>query len=380
MEACEVFAELCPVGPQWTVDWPRIHAAFDWVRRLDGVPQDPVHHAEGDVGVHTRMAAEALAELPAWRGLPGPERVRLFATVLLHDVAKPDCTQFGDDGRITAHGHSRRGDLTVRRLLWELGAPIAWREYVAALVRHHQVPFWALERPDLERIALRVSLLASNRDLALLATADILGRECGDLGQVLENIDLFAEYCSELGVWDEPWPFASDHARFSYFRTPGRDPRYAAHDDTRATVTVLCGFPGVGKDTWIAANRPDSPVVSLDALRATLGVKPTDDQRPVSTAAYEQARVHLRAGRPFVWNATNVSRQQRDLCIGLAAAYHARVEIVALEAPPGVVRSRNRARPAPVPDAVIDRMIRRWEAPDLTEAHAIHWAADPLSR
>ena len=50
---------------------------------------------------------------------------------------------------------------------------------------------------------------------------------------VLENIELFREYCAELGVLDRPWPFASDHARFSYFRTPGRDPRYAAFDDTR---------------------------------------------------------------------------------------------------------------------------------------------------
>jgi hypothetical protein len=37
---------------------------------------------------------------------------------------------------------------------------VAWREHVAALVRHHQVPFWALERPDLRQIAFRVSLMA----------------------------------------------------------------------------------------------------------------------------------------------------------------------------------------------------------------------------
>ncbi len=44
-----VFERLCPAGPSWSVPWPEIHAAFDWVRRLDGVPQDAVHHAEGDV-------------------------------------------------------------------------------------------------------------------------------------------------------------------------------------------------------------------------------------------------------------------------------------------------------------------------------------------
>ena len=148
------FEALCPSGPPWTVDWTAIQDAFAWVRRLIGVPQDAVHHAEGDVATHTMMAAVALTELDEWRALPPERRVRLFATVLLHDVAKPDCTQHTPEGRITAHGHSRKGDLLARQILWERGVPVAWREHVAALVRHHQVPFWALERPDLERIAL----------------------------------------------------------------------------------------------------------------------------------------------------------------------------------------------------------------------------------
>jgi predicted kinase len=368
----QTFDRLCPSPPQWSVSWDAVWDAFDWIRELSGVPQDPIHHAEGDVATHTRLAAQALAELPEWRALPADQRVRLFAAVLLHDVAKPWCTQAGGDGRITAHGHSRHGDLAVRRILWRLGAPVPWREHVAALVRHHQVPFWALERPDLERIVLRVSLLARNRDLALLATADILGRVCTDTDEVLENIALFREYCHDLGVLDEPWPFASDHARFTYFRTPGRDPRYAAYDDTVATMTVLCGLPGTGKDTWIARHAPGMPVVSLDALRAELGVSPRDDQRGVAAAAYERARAHLRAGQSLVWNATNLSRQQREPCLALAANYRARVEVVALEAAEQTVRARNRGRPEPVPEAVIDRLIRRWEAPDLTEAHAVH--------
>ncbi|MDY7089533.1 MAG: ATP-binding protein [Actinomycetota bacterium] len=366
-----IFAELCPDAPGWTVPWSRIEDEFAWIRRLRGVPQDSVHHAEGDVAIHTRMAAEALAAQPAWRALPSDERVRLFATVLLHDVAKPDCTRTDEDGRITAHGHSRRGELTVRRILWELDAPRAWREHVAALVRHHQVPFWALERLDLEQIVLRVSLLASNSDLAMLAEADITGRICGDRGEVLDNIGLFREFCADLGVLGRPWPFASDHARFQYFRTPGRDPRYAAYDDTRLTMTVLSGLPGAGKDTWAAGHAGDRPVISLDAIRARLGVKPTDGQRAVAAAAHEEARGHLRARRDFVWNATNISRQHRDLCIGLGAAYHARVEIVALEVPPDTLWRQNAARPSAVPEPVIDRLIAKWEAPDITEAHTV---------
>ncbi|MGP4025757.1 AAA family ATPase [Actinomadura sp. 3N407] len=368
-----VFDDLCPAPPHWSVPWERIRDAFGWVRDMAGVPQDAVFHGEGDVEVHTRMACEALASLPEWRARPPAERVRLFTAVLMHDIAKPDCTSIDDEGRITARGHSRRGDLMVRRILWEMGAPPVWREHVAALIRHHQVPFWALERPDLQQIAFRVSLLARNDDLVLLASADILGRICPDTGELLDNVALYGEYCAEQLCLDGPRVFPSDHARFWYFRKPGRDPGYAAYDDTRLTATVLSGLPGAGKDHWIAANRPDVPVVSLDRLRAEMGVSPAGDQRAVAAAAHEAARGHLRAGRSFVWNATNVSRTQRDLCTGLIARYRGRVEVVALEAPPGVLRDRNRGRRSPVPDAVIDRLVRRWEIPDPTEAHRVDW-------
>jgi len=368
-----IFDELCPAPPRWTVDWDRIHAAFDWIRAMDGVAQDPVHHAEGDVATHTRMAAEALAALPEFRDREPADRIRLFATVLLHDVAKPFTSRTDADGRVTAHDHSRAGDLAARRILWRLGAPIAWREHVATLIRHHQVPFWTLDRAanDLDTIALRVSLNARNDDLATLARADILGRICTDTDQVLASIDLYADYCGDLGALDRPFPFPGDHARFAYFRTGGRDPRYAAFDDTTCTMTVLSGLPGAGKDTWVAAHHGGRPVISLDTLRAELGVKPTDDQAPVAAAARDQARALLRTGTSFIWNATNISRQQRERCIGLAAAYRARVEIVAVETSETSLLRRNRAREHSLPAAALERLIRRWETPDLTEAHII---------
>ncbi len=49
------------------------------------------------------------------------------------------------------------------------------------------------------------------------------------------------------------------------------------------------------------------------SIREQLGVGPENDQGIVVTEAMRQAREYLRAGMPFVWNATNVSRSIRRL-------------------------------------------------------------------
>jgi predicted kinase len=133
----------------------------------------------------------------------------------------------------------------------------------------------------------------------------------------------------------------------------------------------MSGLPGAGKSTWIAENARDLPLVSLDALRAALDVDPEDSQGQIVQAAREQARQHLRAGRSFVWNATNLSRAVRGQCIRLAADYGARVRIVYVEAPADALFARNRSREHPVPRRVIEKLLDRWEVPDRTEAHSL---------
>ena len=157
-----------------------------------------------------------------------------------------------------------------------------------------------------------------------------------------------------------------------YFRGEDRDPRYPAHDDTRCEVVLMSGLPGCGKDHWIARNL-DLPVISLDALRDALDIAPTDPQQAVLHAAREQARVYLRRGQSFVWNATNLSREIRERIIKLCAGYGARIRIVFLDTPYRRVVRQNRERAAQVPLAAIERMLARWEPPDSTEAHVVEW-------
>jgi predicted kinase len=314
------------------------------------------------------MVAAELMALDGWRALEEPAREELLLAALLHDVGKPASTVV-EDGRIRSPGHSARGARRARRELWLRGIDPAARERIAWRVRLHLLPFHALERDDPVRSVIRASLVAGCRPLALLAEADARGRIADDAGELLDAVALFAALAEETGCLDGPYPFASDHSRFEYLRTPGRDPAYAAYEERRCTVTLMSGLPGAGKDRWLADR--DLPVVSLDALRSELGVSPTENQAPVVALARERARSFLREGVDFAWNATNVTSFTRAPAIDLFAAYGARVEVVALEASPETLAARNAARERPLPESVLERLAERWEPPTVLEAHSV---------
>ncbi|HYD41249.1 MAG TPA: ATP-binding protein [Anaeromyxobacter sp.] len=146
------------------------------------------------------------------------------------------------------------------------------------------------------------------------------------------------------------------------------------HDDCGPEVVVMSGLPGAGKDHWLRRHRPGLPIVSLDVLREELGVDPEDAQGPVVAAARERARVHLRAGAPFAWNATHLRAEVRGAVIRLLRDDRARVHVVHCEAPAAEQAVRNRGRAAAVPAAALARMLSRWTVPTPLEAHEVTYA------
>ena len=359
-----------PEAPDYAVPWDALQS-FDQVRALEGCVQDPIHHAEGDVWIHTRMVLETLVGLPAWRALDAEGRAATWLGCLLHDVGKPATTRTEPDGRVTSRGHSRVGDRMTRRLLWELGVPYRLREEVCGLVRFHQIPFFLLEREDPRRLAIELSYACRADRLALVAEADIRGRECRDMGRIVDAIELFRTFCEEEGCLDRPRPFPDDVTRITYWRSTGRFPDAPAHDDTRAELTMMVGLPGSGKDTWVAEHAASLPKVSLDDLRAELDVDPGSDQGRVRQACTERLREHLRRGESFVYVATNLDRQRRAPILALAADYRFRVKIVSIEVPEDVLYAQNQDREAVVPERVVRAMLDRWEAPNRLEAHRL---------
>ena len=369
----KTLSSLCPAAPDWVVDWDRIDHEYEWIQALRGCEQDPEWHAEGDVWVHTRMVLEALTELAVWRSLGDEDREAVFMACLLHDVEKPSTTRREEDGRITARGHSWRGAIRARRILWRMGVPFDLREQVCGLIEHHQIPLFLAGREDSEHTASGVSWVTRCDLLALVAEADVRGRQSADRSTLLENIELFSAYCEELGCLDRPRDFPSDSHRVEYFRSATRQPDSPAPLSHPMEVTVMSGLPGAGKDYWIAHNLPGHPMVSPDEIRRELGISPAGNQGRVIQEAWERARGHLREQRDFVWNATNLSLRLRGEVTDLFRRYGARIRIVYVEASAEEWEERNRTRPDMIPRRAIERMLTRWQVPKATEAHEVLW-------
>lgn len=356
--------------------WEHLYNTFSWVRDMRGVPQDARHHAEGDVEVHTRMVINELCQLPEFQQLDVQAQEILWASALMHDIEKRSTTALEQDGSITSKGHAKKGERTVRQILYrEIPTPFAIREAVAKLVRYHGLPLWIFEKGDPEKALFQASLEVNTQWLMLLAKADVLGRTCEDKAELLYKVELFKEFCIEKDCWGKAKIFLSDLARFEYFNKETRSAEYEPYQDKDSffEVIVLSALPGAGKDTYIQRHLKDIPVVSLDNIRRELKVSPTDRENngKVIQLAKEQARTYLRKKQSFVWNATNITRQMRQQLIDLIATYGATVKLVYLEVPYLQLTNQNRNREHVVPVNVLERMIEKLEIPQPDEAHEV---------
>jgi predicted kinase len=257
-----------------------------------------------------------------------------------------------------------------------MNVPFPAREQISALVRHHLVPLYLAERENPKRLAIEVSQTARCDHLAILSEADARGRICPDPQKLLDNIGRFARICAESECQDSSFPFPSDHHRFLFFHDPTRDLESEAEANYSCDAILMSGLPAAGKDYWIHHHLKNLPMISLDEIRMQLGVAPNVAQGEVLNRARDLARDFLRAGKSFVWNATNLTRQMRAECIRLFAEHHARIRIVYREVSSDRLFYQNRHRRNRVPVSVIERLLDRWETPDRTEAHQVEWVVD----
>lgn len=343
-----------------------------WCQSMRDCLQDAEWHSEGDVWTHTKMVFEQLVLLNEWPSLTSNEQAILNFTALFHDVAKPITTEVDPEtGRVRSPKHAVKGEHIARAVLRDLNCDLATREQIARLVRNHGRPCFLLERDNPTHEVVRLSWLVNNRLLYLFALADTRGRDTDSMSRPEENLHFWKLVSEEANCFEQPFPFETEHARFTFFHASEPNLHYTPHEQFSCAVTMMAGLPGSGKDTWLATQRPELPVVSLDELRTELGVDPTDNQGRVAQLAQERCKEFLRSGISFAFNATNTTKMIRDRWIKLFADYRARIEIAYLEPPFGEILRQNKLRDDAVPETVIRKLAERCEPPTWLEAHAL---------
>lgn len=360
------------------IDWDALASRYSWFSDMKGVPQDKIWHAEGDVFTHTKMVVEALIQLPEFSQLEEQEKHILFTSALLHDVEKRSTTTtevIEGMERIVSPKHAKKGEFTARKILYkDIVTPFEIREQITKLVRLHGLPLWAIQKNNPNKEVINASLVVNTKHLAMLAKADVLGRECKDKEEILLRIELFEELCKDNGCFGKKRSFASDYGRYLYLNRTEVSPDYEPFDDLKFEVYMMCALPGSGKDTFIKQNL-DLPVLSLDDIRRENKIAPTDKKGNgrVVQLGKERAKELMRARQSFIFNATNITSDMRSKWIALFAEYGGRIKIVYIEVPYKVLLAQNRNREYAVPDSVIEKLLDKLEIPVPKEAHHIQY-------
>ncbi|HEY6329396.1 MAG TPA: HD domain-containing protein [Blastocatellia bacterium] len=192
------------IGLQAALDLLILDKLFPAIKALDGCPQDPKVHPEGDVFVHTRLAVDQAAQFA--RDLPRAKRLTVMLATLLHDAGKP-LTATEVDGKTRHPNHDEAGVEPAASVLDAIGMYTVdgydVRSQVLALIREHLLPARMYKCKDVvpagefRRLARKVDLGL----LYLVAKADALGRGPGFSA---DAEDWFIQRAREIGVEHGP--------------------------------------------------------------------------------------------------------------------------------------------------------------------------------
>ena len=380
----KTWTDLRSAGDQDILAWAENQP---WAKEMANCQQDPIWHAEGDVWTHTKMVCDQLYQLQPWSKLSRSTQLKLLLTALFHDAGKPAVTHVEEaTGRIRSPKHAQHGMRIARRCLMEIQCDVQLREEICNLILFHGRPPYLgkkskrylgnrslADSQHAEWELVRLSNYMDHRLMHLFALADARGRICKTGTNREDVIELWALLAEELGCLDRPYRFANDHARFLFHRNKLDNLHYVPHENYSCKMTIMVGLPGAGKDTWLRQNRPELSIVSLDQFQQELKVTPTYNQGAVVQAARDRCREHLRAGTDFAMNATNTTRQIRQLWTDIGADYNAWIEMIYIEPSIPLLIEQNSSRDAQVPIDVIQRLIDKLDPPTLAECHKLHF-------
>ena len=156
---------------------------YTYLKKMVGFPQDLVWHPEGDVWTHSVLTV---------RGACLHKNPILTLAALLHDIAKPTTTEFGE--RITSKNHASEAELMVKAFLQH--APHDVMYAVVDLVREHMIHLNPPNKRTARRLLYRLQH-AKWQDLQNLIKADHAARPPLDPTEPANSVKLF-KLCQEV--------------------------------------------------------------------------------------------------------------------------------------------------------------------------------------
>ena len=377
---------LIPASPETELNWGEITASpfGSFFSEMEKTEQNPKFHGEGNVCIHTQMVCNEVIKLQEFWMLEKTQRIGLFTAVLLHDVGKITTTRFEYDKWSSPH-HSSTGSMMARKFLWQACGLCGskekqqLRELICILIRYHMLPVHMIDQDKPERKVREIAAVGelipafSWKLLCLLSEADMKGRIATDIDEQLQKIEICRMLAEEAECYDNPYKFQDAYTKHAYLSGRNILPCQSLYDDTWGEIILMSGLPGTGKDRWIQDNIPEYPMISLDQIRKEINVKPTDNQGVVIQEAQNRAKFYLRKHQPFVWNATDITKDTRQKQVSLFERYGARVRIVYLETDWNVQLDRNSNRESEVPAPIIEKMLGKTVPPMPEEAMTVEW-------
>ena len=361
---------------------------------LEKTEQGQEHHAEGNVLIHSNLAAAIVLQLLETEPLEEDDKILIYLATMLHDIGKPSTSVFNEKkNKITAYGHDDAGVPIANEFMKKYFPELNYghREKVLRLIEWHMRPrIWMKEGTTVTKMKM-LSLAVNTKHLYLLSQADTLGRKAKDFKSGMFLLELFKQNCEDLGLWDRPYrvPLATslNKAAYSLARwnilmngAPENDDTY---DEATATMIVppkpnfqlmmLIGAPGSGKSTLRAqllAQYPDLKVISMDDRRKELTGDANDQSRNNEVFRWQQKELRkaMEARQNVILDATNSTRKLRKMLWSIAREHGALCSAVYFDLSLDVLLARNAARDKRVPDNVVERFYKTlqsvapWEA------------------
>lgn len=150
----------------WLQHYPMLAA-------LEGCVQDPIHHPEGDVWIHTKYVCAGTVLRRA--DLDDEQVLILSLAAICHDLGKPTTT-YEQNGRWYCPDHAAAGVPFTQAFLAAIGSPSRYAAPVCALVREHMA---ANDGPPTPRSVRRLAKRLEPATMVLwakLVGADSSGR------------------------------------------------------------------------------------------------------------------------------------------------------------------------------------------------------------